>query len=36
MIGCGLAGGKPAIVEAIIQEVERYFSDHIEFQRYAI
>lgn len=36
MIGCGLAGGKPVIVEAIIQEVERYFSDHIEFHRYTI
>jgi O-acetyl-ADP-ribose deacetylase (regulator of RNase III) len=35
-IGCGLAGGRLSIIEAIIQEVEKDFAEHIEFNLYKL
>ena len=35
-IGCGLAGGSLSIIEAIIQEVEKDFAEHIEFHLYKL
>jgi O-acetyl-ADP-ribose deacetylase (regulator of RNase III) len=35
-IGCGLAGGRLSIIEAIIQEVEKDFAEHIEFHLYKL
>jgi len=35
-IGCGLAGGRLSIIEAIIQEVEKDFVEFVEFNLYKL